>query len=171
MKRVGDVVVARPGYEAALSAVLGPLVDAWAAPDAASALTAVRSAQNQVTILFPEAGAAVQKGSLFEHVNCDRGFEDLGRRLLGGLVLGREVSTEGILQTPGLVRGGSDQLVRLTTRRRQVEEQMARLEPLAAEAGQLGHQAARKGTAASTPRGSCAAPARRRRWWPGAQRG
>src|SRR2546430_1678323 len=47
--RLGDVVVAAPGFEAALSAVLGPLVDATAAPDEQAALRAVDAAQPQTT--------------------------------------------------------------------------------------------------------------------------
>ena len=143
LKRVGDVIVAKPGHEAALSAVLGPLVDAWVAAGEAAALAAVEAAESQATVLYPVPGAQVEDGSLFAHVTCDRGFEELGRRLLGSIVLGRDVTAAGVLRQPGLVRAGNDARVRLTTRRRQLEARLAELEPVAADAARLGEEVRR----------------------------
>jgi chromosome segregation protein len=134
LKRLGELVVARPGYEAALSAALGPLLDAWAAPDQPSADRVATGGSDQATVLYPEGQSPVETGSLLEHVEVEPGFEDLARRLLGRLVVGREVTLEGVYREPGLVRAGSDPRVKLATRRQRLIEGIARLEALAAEA-------------------------------------
>src|SRR5207248_4359835 len=51
--RLGDVITARPGSEAALSAVLGSLVDAIVTSDEASAAGSIMGADHQVTALYP----------------------------------------------------------------------------------------------------------------------
>jgi chromosome segregation protein len=130
-RRLGDVVLARPGYEAALSAVLGALVDAWTAPDAAGAEQAAAAGPDQATVLYPTSGGDVLAGSLLEHVDVEPGFESLASRLLGGVVIGRDVTLEGVFREPGLVRAGSDPRVRLAARRRRLLEQLAALEPVA----------------------------------------
>jgi chromosome segregation protein len=132
LRRLGDVILARRGYEAALSAVLGPLVDAWTAPNAAAAQDAAVSAREQATVLYPAAGEDVLEGSLFGHVDVEPGYEDLAVRLLGRLVVGREVTIEGVYQEPGLVRAGNDPRVRLAARRRRLADEVAALEPLGA---------------------------------------
>jgi chromosome segregation protein len=134
LRRVSDVILAEPGSEAALSAVLGPLVDAWAAPDRASAEQAATASADQTTVLYPEGAAEVEPGSLMEHVSCEPGFVGLARRLLGGVVLERDVTLSGVYRAPGLVRAGSDPRVRLAARRRRLVDEIARLEPPAAEA-------------------------------------
>ncbi|MGI8563355.1 MAG: AAA family ATPase [Candidatus Dormibacter sp.] len=133
--RVGDVILARPGYEAALSAVLGPLVDAWTAPTQPLARQALESRREQTTVLFPLPGEpAAEPGSLFDHVTCEPGFEPLGRRLLGSRVIGREVSLDGTYAEPGLLRSGHDPRVANAARRRQLVHELQRLEPLASGA-------------------------------------
>src|SRR5947209_2449052 len=83
--RVGDVLIAHPGYEAALAAVLGPLLDAWAAPDEAVAEEAVRRSKSQTTVLYPAGEAIVAPGSLAGHVHSEPGYEELAGRLLGAI--------------------------------------------------------------------------------------
>ena len=136
LRRVGDVILAEQGFEAALSAALGPLVDAWAAPDEAAARAAATSTEQQATVLYPAGDAAIEPGSLVEHVTCEAGFEELGRRLLGRVVIGREVSLEGVYNEPGLVRAGTDPRVALAARRRRLTGQIAQVEPIAGPARQ-----------------------------------
>lgn len=136
LRRVGDLIVAEPGYEAALSAALGPLVDAWAAPDAQAALAAAAAGLEQVTVVYPTPSATLSGGSLYEHVRCEPGWEGLARSLLGGVVVGREVTLEGIFHQPGLVRSGSDPRVALAARRHRLLEELSRLEPEAREAAE-----------------------------------
>ena len=133
LKRVGSVILAAPGFEAALSAVLGPLVEAWAAAGEVAAGAAVARMETQATVLFPTPGAQVEPGSLYEHVRCEQGFETLGMRLLGRVVVGRDVTRDGVYREAGLIRAGSDPRVALAARRRRLMEEIAELEPLAAE--------------------------------------
>jgi len=142
LKRIGDVILARPGYEAALSAALGALVDAWAAPDERMATAAAGSAGNQTTVFYPSPGAGVLAGSLFDHVRCEPGFEELARRLLGGIVVGTEggdaqVTLDGVYRSPGVVRAGADPRVQIAVRRRELLDRLAEFEPVAAEAARL----------------------------------
>ena len=134
LKRVGDVILAEPGHEAALSAVLGPLVEAWAAPSEDVARAAATATAEQATVLYPTGDADIEPGSLFEHVRCEPGFESVAGRLLGRIVVDREVSLEGVYHEPGLIRGGSDPRVALSARRRGLMDEVAQLEPAAAEA-------------------------------------
>jgi chromosome segregation protein len=143
LRRVGDVILARPGSEAALSAALGPLVDAWAAPDEASARAAATSTAQQATVLYPAGDAEPEAGSLFEQAVCEPGFEALGRRLLGRVVVGRDVTEEGVYQEPGLVRSGSDPRVALAARRRRLADEIAEVEPVAAAARLRGDESRR----------------------------
>ena len=134
LRRVGDVIIADAGYEAALAAVLGPLVDAWAAPDEAAAASAARESESQATVLYPTGDAPVEDSSLAGHVRTDPGFEQLARRLLGSVVLGRDVTEDGTYREPGLVRAGEDPRTRVAARRRRLENRIAELEPEAARA-------------------------------------
>ena len=134
LRRVGDVILALPGFEAALSAVLGPLVDAWAAPSEGAARAAADQAADQVTVLWPVPAPPARAGSLLAHVRCEPGFEALAARLLGGVVVGEEVSAEGVYGEAGLLRAGSDPRVRLAARIRALLDRQAELEPLAAAA-------------------------------------
>jgi len=143
LRRVGDVVLAEPGFEAALSAALGPLIDAWAAPDEAAARSAATSTDQQATVLYPDGDPEAEAGSLADHVTCEPGFEALGRRLVGHIVVGRDVSAEGIYHEPGLVRAGADPRVALAARRRRLADEIARVEPVAAEARQRGEESRR----------------------------
>ena len=153
LRRLGDVVLAEPGYEAALSAVLGPLVDAWAAPDRERALLGATGAGAQATVLYPSAAPADAAGSLLAHVRCEPGFEALAACLLGRVTVGDgplpRVSLAGVFQDHGLVRAGSDQRVALAARRKALLSEVGRLEPVAAHAGDL---AGLRATAAQRPR-------------------
>ena len=130
--RLCDVVTPKPGYEAALSAVLGPLVDALVARDEGAARGP--KSDRQLTILYPAAASQVRSGSLFEHVDCLDGFEEVARRLLGHVVVGEDVTLEGVYREPGLVRSGTDPRVAIDVRRRELRDRLAGLEPQAAQA-------------------------------------
>jgi chromosome segregation protein len=135
LRRVGDVIIARPGYEAALAAVLGPLVDAWVAADEERARAEAGRTRNQTTVLYPLPGSGVEQGSLAEHVRCLPGYEDLAARLLGTVAVGREVTKEGVYAAPGMVRAGKDPRTEIAARRHELTERVAELEPAAAQAG------------------------------------
>ena len=136
LKRIGDVILAEAGYEAAVSAVLGPLVDAWAAPSQEAASAAIASSSEQATVLYPTADAGIEPGSIFDCVRCEPGYEALARRLLGRIVVGREISLDGVYREAGLMRAGSDPRVALAARRRRLMDEIAELEPAAAVVGE-----------------------------------
>jgi chromosome segregation protein len=133
LRPLGEVILARPDYEAALSAVLGPLVDAWAAPDESIATRFATASEDQATVLYPGGESTVEPGSLVEQVTVEPGFERLAHRLLGHVVLGRDVTIDGVYRAPGLVRAGSDPRVKLAARRRRLRDETAALQPLAGE--------------------------------------
>jgi len=142
LQRLCDVLIPETGYEAAFSAVLGSLVDALVARDEAGA--AGRAAERQLTILYPSDAAQPRPGSLFEHVRCSDGYEDVARRLLGQVVVGVEVTLDGVYREPGLVRAGADPRVALDVRRRELRDRVQALEPqaaLASDAAQRLHKA------------------------------
>jgi chromosome segregation protein len=128
--RLGEVLTPDSGYEAALSAALGPLVDALVAPDESKAITAAAQAGSQLTVLYPASAAeTVSPGSLFEHVSCSAGYELVARRLLGHLVVGDDVTVEGVYRERGMVRAGADPRVEIDARRSRLRERVATLEP------------------------------------------
>jgi chromosome segregation protein len=130
LPRLGEVLTPETGYEAALSAALGSLVDALVAADEESAMSAAPPQDAQRTVLYPAAGSASPKPeSLFEHVGYLKGYEVLARRLLGHVVVGRDVSLDGIYREAGLVRAGADPRVELDARRARLRERIAALEP------------------------------------------
>jgi chromosome segregation protein len=132
LQRLCDVLTPEAGYEAAFSAVLGPLVDALVARDESSA--AGPKAEHQLTILYPIDAAEPRHGSLFEHVRCQDGYQDVARRLLGQVVVGEEVTMDGVYREPGLVRVGTDPRVAIDVRRRELRGRFQSLEPQAARA-------------------------------------
>jgi chromosome segregation protein len=133
--RLGDVLTPEPGYEAAFSAALGPLVDAAVAPDERSAAGAVAPDEPQRTVLYPAADNALTRpGSLVEHVRCRAGYEQVARRLLGLIVVGEDVTLRGVYREAGLVRAGIDPRVEIDARRSRLREQISALEPATAEA-------------------------------------
>ena len=144
-RRVGDVLHPEPGYEAALSAVLGHLVEAWVASDAAAADAALAGAETQRTVVVPGPGPAPLPGSLHDHVRTEPGYEWLARRLLGGVRVGEGpepvVSLEGVYRDGLVHRAGPDQRVRLAARRHGLGDRIAEIEALAAQAGPLAAQA------------------------------
>src|SRR5437762_5178721 len=111
--RLGDVITARPGSEAALSAVLGSLVDAIVTSDEASAARSIMGADHQVTALYPVDTPEPGDGSLYHLVDVRDGYERIARQLLGGVVVGRDVSDDGVYRTAGLVRAGADPRIAL----------------------------------------------------------
>jgi chromosome segregation protein len=138
-KRLGDVVTAEPGYEAALSAVLGSLLDALVAPDEPAASSA--KVDRQTTVLYPTPAPQIKAGSLFEHVNSAPGYEEVARRLLGHVIVGEGVSMDGTYREPGLVRAGADPRAAIDARRRQLRDSLEGLEPAAAHAQDANNRA------------------------------
>ncbi len=133
--RLGDAVTAEPGYERALSAVLGPLVDAHVAPDDESAARSGDTAGAQRTILFPYlAGGEPKPGSMFHHVRATQGYELVARRLLGHVVVGVDVTIAGVYREPGLLRAGADPRVEIDARRARLLDEIDNLAPAAARA-------------------------------------
>ena len=139
LRRVADVIIAEPGYEAALAAALGSLLDAWAAPDAATAIAAAHKGTGQRTVLFPGRSFQRRHGSLFEHVHCEPGYAALAGDLLGDIVVGpgKEpwVSREGEYREPGLVRRGEDPRTAAAARRAAIRQQVEALRSRAEAAG------------------------------------
>ena len=128
--RLGDVLTPEPGYEAALSAALGSLVDALVAADEAGAMNAAPPHDAQRTVLYPAADRTTPlAGSLLERVRVRKGYELVARRLLGRIVVGENVSIDGIYREEGLVRAGADPRVELDARRSRLRERIAVLEP------------------------------------------
>jgi chromosome segregation protein len=132
LRRLCDVVTPEAGYEAAFSAVLGPLVDALVAPDEGAALSTTPN--GQLTVLYPTTTQEPRAGSLFEHVRCQAGHQQIARRLLGHVVIGEDVTLEGVYREPGLVRAGTDARVAIDVRRRELRDRLEGLKPQAARA-------------------------------------
>ena len=133
--RLGDVLTPDAGYEAALAAVLGPLADAGVAADQHRAEQATGTADAQLTVLYPATSPAPPKpASLFHHVRCRDGYEHLAQRLLGQVVVGQDVTIEGVYREPGLIRAGKDARVAIDARRSQLRGRIEALEPDAARA-------------------------------------
>jgi chromosome segregation protein len=132
LERLCDVVTPKAGYEAALSAVLGPLADALVARDQRSAEGA--KGDRQLTVLYPTTASQPRAGSLFDHVDCRTGFEEVARRLLGRVVVGEDVTLDGVYREAGLVRAGADPRVAIDVRRNELRQRLIGLEPKAAEA-------------------------------------
>lgn len=136
LERLSDVVMAEAGYEAALAAVLGPLSEAGIAADEIAALQAASMPGGQHTVLYPPSeDAAPTPGSLLEHVRCRDGYEPIAQRLLGSVVVGRDVTLGGVYRADGLVRAGTDARLEIDARRSRLREQIKGLAPLAEEAG------------------------------------
>lgn len=110
--RVGDVITAMPGFEAALSAALGPLVDAVVVNDQATAIQSVSESKQQLTAVFPVDVPEPRPGSVYNHVRVRFGYDLIARRLLGRAVVG----DDDIYHEPGLVRGGADPRAALDAR-------------------------------------------------------
>ena len=125
--RLGEVITAHNGYEAALSAVLGPLVDAVVMSDEQAAMSAAGGANSQLTALFPVDASRAAGGSLLHHVNVRGGYEAIALRLLGGVVVGRDVTQDGVYRERGLVRGGTDPRAALDARKVELTAEIGRL--------------------------------------------
>jgi chromosome segregation protein len=136
LKRLGEVVIAEEGYEAALSAVLGPLVDALVADGETSAMQSMAGVDQQVTTIYPVEPAGGQPGSLLEHVRVEPGYELIARRLLGGVVVGVDVTLDGVYHEEGLVRAGADPRAAMERRRAELRVRISELEADAALAGE-----------------------------------
>ena len=133
--RLGDAIIPEPGYERALSAVLGPLLDALVAPDEESASRAGGETGMQRTVLYPlDAVGGPKPGAMLNHVRVKPGYELVARRLLGHVVIGVDVTVAGVYREPGLVRAGADPRVEIDARRSRLEEQIESLMPAASAA-------------------------------------
>ena len=131
--RLGDVITAEAGFEAALAAVLGPLADAYVATDERAALAAALAGEGQATVLFPSGAPAAEAGSLLQHVRCEAAYEPIARALLATVVVGRTVTLEGVFHGDGLVRAGRDARVEVAARRGRLRLRVEELAPLAAQ--------------------------------------
>jgi chromosome segregation protein len=138
LERLSDVVTPQAGYEAAFSAVLGPLVEALVARDEAGATGT--TTDSQLTVLYPSTAPQPRPGSLFEHVHCHDGYEQVALRLFGQVIVGEDVTLEGVYREPGLVRAGADPRVAIDLRRRELRDRLAGLEPQAAQADDAAHR-------------------------------
>jgi len=132
--RLGDVITAHAGFEAALSAALGSLVDAIVAPDEATAMRALGASEHQMTAVFPVDAPLPEPGSVYEYVDVRESFDIIARRLLGGVVVGRDVTQDGVYRAGGLVRAGDDPRTALDARKVELHGQIKTLEPDAADA-------------------------------------
>ena len=126
--RLGEVLIAEAGYEAALSAVLGPLADAIVAPDETAALDFAAKADSQVTALYPKDAPESESGSLLEHVRIEKEQEPIARMLLGQVVIGRDVTLDGVYRGQGFVRAGADPRAAIERRRAELRQLIAELE-------------------------------------------
>jgi len=106
--RLRDVITVESGYEAAVASALGPLLDALVVTEEDAALDSVRGAHRQTTALYPVATSDPDEGSLYRHVKIRPGYETIAHRLLGPIVVGRDVTLDGLYREPGLVRAGAD---------------------------------------------------------------
>ena len=134
--RLGDVITARAGSEAALSAVLGSLVDAIVATDEEAAIRAVTGADRQLSVLFPVDAPDPADGSLYHLVEVADGYDRIARQLLGGVIVGRDVTAEGVYRSAGLVRAGADPRIALDARRADLRRRIATLEAETSDAGE-----------------------------------
>ena len=144
--RLSDVLTPHPGFEAAVSAVLGPLVDALVERDDHAAARVAAEGGAQRTVLYPAPAPGAVTGSLLEHVTVSDGYELVARRLLGQVVIGERVTLDGVYRDAGLVRAGSDPRLAIDARRSELREKVAALEP---EVGQAPDAAARVARAES----------------------
>jgi len=138
--RLGEVLTAQKGYEAALSSVLGALVDAIAASAEEPALDVATRAGRQVTVLFPSPAPDPLDGSLYHHVDVRDGYDGIARRLLGQVVVGTDVTTDGVYRGAGLVRAGADQRGALDARRVELRRRIAELEGDSATAEEVSRE-------------------------------
>ncbi|HEY8633579.1 MAG TPA: AAA family ATPase [Candidatus Dormibacteraeota bacterium] len=127
--RLGEVLTPEAGYEAALSAALGSLVDALVAVDESTAISAAPPADPQRTVLYPTTSESPRPGSLIEHVTARKGYELVVRRLLGHVVVGENVTLAGVYREDGMVRAGADPRVEIDARRSRLRERIDALEP------------------------------------------
>ena len=123
--RLRDVITAEPGFEKAVAAALGPLLDAGVATDEPSTIHAG-------TVLFPTSSDPAEDTSLYRHVTVRRGYEPIVERVLGHVVPGRDVTLDGVYREPGLVRSGADPRSALDSRRNELGHE---IEELQASAG------------------------------------
>jgi chromosome segregation protein len=132
LERLCDVLTPETGYEAAFAAALGALVDALVARD--EDMAAGTKTDRQVTVLYPTDSPQPRPGSLLGHVTSQPGYEEIARRLLGQVVVGEDVTLDGVYREPGLVRAGTDPRVAIDVRRRELRDRLKGLEPQAAQA-------------------------------------
>ncbi|HKW73105.1 MAG TPA: AAA family ATPase, partial [Candidatus Dormibacteraeota bacterium] len=128
--RLRDVVTPEAGYEAALSATLGPLLDAGVRTDEPATVDSDR----QLTVLFPTDAPRPETTSLYYHVNVKEGYRKIALRLLGQVVVGRDVTFDGVFRAPGLIRSAGDPAAALDRRREELHRQIRELEAAAAQA-------------------------------------
>jgi len=152
--RLGEVLTPEAGYEAALSAALGSLVDALVAVDESTAISAAPPADPQRTVLYPTTSESPRPGSLIEHVTARKGYELVVRRLLGHVVVGENVTLAGVYREDGMVRAGADPRVEIDARRSRLRERIDALEPKMLEGEAAGGRLKRAEAELAGPEGS-----------------
>ena len=130
--RLGDVITARPGSEAALAAVLGSLVDAIVVADEESAVNSIQGVDQQLTVVYPVGAPDPAELSLFHLVEVRDGYGLIARQLLGGVILGRDVTADGVYRAGGLMRAGADPRIALDARRAELRRRITALQADAA---------------------------------------
>ncbi|HEV2217169.1 MAG TPA: AAA family ATPase [Candidatus Dormibacteraeota bacterium] len=130
-RRLGEVIQPKPGYEKALGAVLGPLADALVALDADTAMEMAAGGGVQTTVLYPSSAGDAPTASLLNQVTVDAGYEGIARSILGGVVVGRDVTLDGVYHVPGMVRAGLDGRAAVAERRAHLRSRIAELAPVA----------------------------------------
>ncbi len=80
---------------------------------------------------YEKALAAAAAASLLHHVRVDAGYEAIARGLLGRIVVGRDVTLDGVYHVPGMVRAGADGRAAIAERRAHLRARIAQLGPVA----------------------------------------
>jgi chromosome segregation protein len=78
--------------------------------------------------LFPVEASRPANGSLLHHVTVRGGYEAIALRLLGGVVVGRDVTQDGVYRERGLYRAGADPRAALDARKIELRAEISRLE-------------------------------------------
>src|SRR5438445_653246 len=91
-----------------LATELGEAEKAIDPADEDAALRSATGADQQLTVLFPVEAPAPVEDSLYLRVEVRGGYEGIARRLLGGVVVGRDVTEAGVYRQAGMVRAGAD---------------------------------------------------------------
>ena len=117
LSRLGDVITPEAGYEAALSAVLGSSGGCAGRSRRGHAIAAAAPCRDAAHRALPGGRREPASRARFSSTSaCAPGYERVARRLLGHVVVGRDVTLEGVYREHGLVRAGRRPARRRSTR-------------------------------------------------------